>query len=117
MTPNPLELELGAEYLTSGFKVPEKPTNKQKGDIGEEDACKHIASLGYRIVKRNFRWGKMGEIDIVAYDDTTLVFIEVKTRTNYSHGTPESSVDKKKQRQLKQIAKGYYYVNGLTDAI
>ncbi len=85
--------------------------------IGEEHAAKHIASLGYRIVKRNFRFGKVGEIDIVAYDDECLVFVEVKTRGDYSHGEPEAAVDARKQAQLKRVARMYYYVNGLNDVI
>ena len=45
-----------------------KATRAEKAKEGEERACKHISSLGYRIVKRNFRFGRVGEIDIVAYD-------------------------------------------------
>src|SRR2546430_7009597 len=87
----------------------EKLTRQELAKLGEEHACKHIASLGYRIVKRNFRLGRVGEIDIVAYDEDTLVFVEVKTRVDYSHGAPEASVDPRKQAQLKRVARGYYY--------
>ena len=110
-----LELELGDEKLKSGFKPSAKESNSSKGKEGEEDACKHIASLGYRIVKRNFRYGKVGELDIVAYDGDVLVFIEVKSRSDYSHGSPEASIDRRKQAQLKRVAKFYYYVNALSD--
>ena len=112
---NQKQLELTGETLASGFKMPEKPSTKKTGHEGEEEACKHIASLGYRIVNRNFRYGRVGEIDIVAYDGDTLVFIEVKARTNFAHGAPEASVDRRKQAQLKRVAKFYYYVNGLND--
>jgi putative endonuclease len=115
MSPN--EIEGQTESLTSGFKVPEKKSNKARGHEGEEEACKHIASLGYRIVKRNFSYGRVGEIDIVAYDGETLVFVEVKARTSFTHGSPESSVDSRKQSQLKRVAKFYYYVNGLSDVV
>lgn len=94
-----------------------KQLAKEKAIEGEGRACKHVATLGYRIVKRNFRFGKVGEIDIVAYDGETLVFIEVKTRSDYSFGTPEASVDARKQSQLKRVAKMYYYVNGLSDVV
>src|ERR1035437_561088 len=90
---------------------------QEKAKEGVEHACKHIASLGYRIVKRKFRFGQVGEIDIVAYDGDELVFIEVKTRSDYSFGTPESSVDPRKQAQLKRVAKSYYYVNALQDVV
>ncbi len=94
-----------------------KQLAKEKAIEGEERACKHVASLGYRIAKRNFRFGKVGEIDIVAYDDETLVFIEVKTRSDYSFGEPEASVDARKQAQLKRVARMYYYVNSLSDVV
>jgi putative endonuclease len=89
----------------------------ERAKEGEDRACKHVATLGYRIVKRNFRFGKVGEIDIVAYDDETLVFIEVKTRSDYSFGEPEASVNARKQAQLKRVAKMYYYVNALSDVV
>jgi putative endonuclease len=85
--------------------------------LGEEHAAKLVASLGYQIVKRNFRYGKVGEIDIVAYDGECLVFIEVKARQDHSHGTPESSIDVRKQAQLKKVARMYYYVNAIQEAV
>ncbi len=85
--------------------------------LGEEHAAKLVASLGYRIVKRNFRFGKVGEIDIVAYDGECLVFVEVKARQDHSHGTPEASVDFRKQAQLKRVARAYYYVNAIQEAV
>lgn len=90
---------------------------QEKAKEGEEHACKHIASLGYRIIKRNFRFGQIGEIDIVAYDGDELVFVEVKTRSDYSFGTPEASVTPRKQAQLKRVARSYYYVNALQDVV
>jgi putative endonuclease len=86
-----------------------------KGHEGEEEACKFIAQLGYKIIKRNFKYGRIGEIDIVAEHEDTLVFIEVKGRSNYSFGTPEESVNPRKQAQLKKVASMYYYVNGIQD--
>src|ERR1051325_1044307 len=89
----------------------------QKAKEGEEHAAKHVASLGYRIVKRNFVFGKVGEIDIVAMDGDELVFIEVKTRSDYSFGSPEASINPRKQAQLKRVARGYYYVNGIQEQV
>src|SRR5947208_4764765 len=103
--------------LQSNLPKSEKLTRKELAQLGEEHACKHVASLGYRIVKRNFRLGKVGEIDIVAYDGDTLVFVEVKTRVDYSYGPPEASVDPRKQAQLKRVARGYYYVNAIQEAV
>jgi putative endonuclease len=94
-----------------------KQLAQEKAKEGEEHACKHVTSLGYRIVKRNFRFWQVGEIDIVAYDGEELVFIEVKTRSDYSFGTPESSINPRKQAQLKRVARSYYYVNALQDVV
>ncbi len=90
--------------------------SKATGHEGEDEACRYITDLGYRIVKRNFTYGRIGEIDIVAMDGDQLVFIEVKARTNnFSYGKPEDSVDWRKQKQLKRVAEGYYHINKLQD--
>lgn len=95
---------------------PFQSKSKFTGHEGEEEACRFITDLGYRIIKRNFTYGKVGEIDIVAMDGDQLVFIEVKARTNnYSYGKPEDAVDWRKQKQLKRIAEGYYHINKLQD--
>ncbi len=88
---------------------------KKAGGAGEEEACRFLAGLGYKIVKRNFQYGRIGEIDIVAYDGAVLVFVEVKARTQFDFGTPEESITPRKQAQLKKVAAMYYYVNKLSD--
>ena len=95
---------------------PFQAQSKATGHEGEEEACRFIVNLGYRIIKRNFNYGRVGEIDIIAMDGEQLVFIEVKSRTNrYSYGKPEDSVDWRKQKQLKRVAEGYYHINKLQD--
>lgn len=95
---------------------PFQSKSKATGHEGEDEACRFISDLGYKIVKRNFTYGRVGEIDIVAMDGDQLVFIEVKARTNnYSYGKPEDSVDWRKQKQLKRVAEGYYHINKLQD--
>ncbi|MDP4220772.1 MAG: YraN family protein [Bacteroidota bacterium] len=90
--------------------------SKATGHEGEDEACRFITNLGYSIVKRNFIYGRVGEIDIVAMDGDQLVFIEVKARTNtLSYGKPEDAVDWRKQKQLKRVAEGYYHINKLVD--
>jgi putative endonuclease len=79
---------------------------KDLGRAGEEAACRHLLGKNYEIVARGFRMFR-GEIDIVARDGTTLVFVEVKARADDSHGRPEESVTPGKQRQLRKIAQGY----------
>jgi putative endonuclease len=88
---------------------------KATGNIGENEACQYITDLGYEIIKRKFVYGRVGEIDIVARDGEQLVFVEVKARTSTTRGKPEDAVDLRKQRQLKRVAEGYYYINKLTD--
>ena len=94
---------------------PKQGSRRQDGHIGEEEACRFLFNLGYRIVKRNFVYGRVGELDIVAYDGETLVFVEVKARSNYEFGTPEESITPRKQAQLKRVAGMYYSVNKLVD--
>ena len=76
------------------------------GARGENAAAKYIRGLGFRIITRNFRV-EMGEIDIIARDGNTLVFIEVKTRVDDSIATPEDQVNTAKQHQITKVAKLY----------
>jgi len=84
------------------------------GRAGEEIACRHLLGEGYEILARGFRMFR-GEIDIVALDGKTLVFVEVKTRADESFGRPEESVTPGKQRQLRKIARGYLLAHPAQD--
>ena len=84
------------------------------GRTGENIACEHLRKKGYLIVERSFRLFR-GEIDVVARDGDTLVFVEVKTRSDESHGRPEESVTPAKQRQIRRIAQGYLVRTGCGD--
>lgn len=76
------------------------------GQHGEELAVSYICKQGYSVLHRNWRY-KYWEVDIVAMDAETLVFIEVKSRTNTSFGEPAEFVDWKKKRNLVKIAEAY----------
>jgi putative endonuclease len=76
------------------------------GDKGEDLAVKHLKKNGYRVLVRNYK-ASMGEIDIIANDRGTLVFVEVKTRTGDLFGKPEEAVDLKKQLKIKRTALHY----------
>jgi len=76
------------------------------GKSGEEVALRYLKSKKYKIVEKGFRLFR-GEIDIIAYDKKTLVFIEVKTRTRSDFGLPEEAVTPAKQRQIRKIAQSY----------
>jgi putative endonuclease len=82
------------------------------GQTGEELAVAFLQKAGYKILLRNYRQ-KCGEIDIIAEDRGTLVFVEVKTRTNTSFGSPFAAVTEKKQRQIGRVAQDYLCRNSL----
>jgi len=79
---------------------------QQLGKHGESVAIKHLKKNGYRILERNYR-SDLGEIDIIARDKDTLVFIEVKTRKSHRFGDPKSAITPKKQRKISMVALGY----------
>ena len=84
------------------------------GKQGESLAAEFLRKNGYRIVKNNFR-NRYGEIDIIAIEGKTLVFIEVKTKTNSKFGPPKMAVDLRKQRQLLKTAMMYLTQKKLND--
>lgn len=73
------------------------------GTKGEELAVKYLKGKGFKIIEKNFR-APFGEIDIIAEDRDTLVFIEVKTRTDDSFGLPFEAVDARKRERMRRIA-------------
>lgn len=89
--------------------------NRRRGTAGEDLAADYLTRKGYRIVQRNFYFGRNGEIDIVARDGEVLVFIEVKARTSAMYGTPEEAVTAAKQRTIRLAAQGYCYINNIVD--
>jgi len=84
------------------------------GKKGEEIAVDYLKKKGYRIIERGYRLFR-GELDIIAYDRATLVFVEVKTRAGTEFGFPEEAVTPAKQNQIKRIAQGYLMERGLVD--
>lgn len=79
---------------------------KELGAWGEEVATQYLMEKGYRILARNWKT-KMGEVDIVAEDRVTIVFVEVKTRQSTRYGYAEEAVGFKKQQTLRQLARSY----------
>jgi putative endonuclease len=84
---------------------------RREGALGEEIAAGFLARHGYRIIERNFRFRRSGEIDIVARDGEDLVFCEVKMRSSDAFGLPEEAVTPSKQRRIRKIAAAYLAVN------
>jgi putative endonuclease len=79
---------------------------KQTGRRGEEIAASHLASKGYKIIDRNWRCPG-GELDIVAENSHTLVFVEVRTRQGHRFGLAEESITPSKQARLIELAQTY----------
>jgi putative endonuclease len=84
------------------------------GARGEEAAARHLESLGFRILERRFRT-RAGEIDLVAEEQGTLVFVEVKSRSALGFGRPAEAVDARKRGRLTRAAAIYLMLRGLSD--
>ena len=100
-------------------------TTLELGQHGEQLAAEYLEGIGYSLVAANFTIpvGRNlrntlihAEIDIVAYDDTTLCFIEVKTRASDWFASPEANVDLRKQRQVARAARAYRRLFDLKNA-
>ena len=86
----------------------------QLGRRGEDEAARHLKSLGYRILGRRERVLR-GDIDIVALDGRTVVFVEVRSRSDTEHGHPAETVGPAKQRRIAELAAVYIRRHRLED--
>ena len=84
------------------------------GISGEEAAVNLLKENGYKILERNYRT-RLGEIDIIAKDKDTFVFIEVKTRHSDRLGLPAEAISRRKQRQISKAALTFLKENNLLD--
>lgn len=89
-------------------------TFKTLGLIGEELAAQFLRRRGYKVLMRNYECS-LGEIDLVARQKDTLVFVEVKTRSSEEMGLPAEGVTFHKRRQVIKCAKYYMKRYGLAD--
>ncbi|MGL1930201.1 MAG: YraN family protein [Desulfotalea sp.] len=89
---------------------------KNTGKIGEDLASKYLQKNGYKILCCNYR-KPTGEIDIIATEKNELVFIEVKTRNSYRHGTPLEAVTIHKQKQIIKTAEYYLTETNSFDSV
>jgi putative endonuclease len=76
------------------------------GDLGESLAAERLEAQGYRIRERNWRTLE-GELDIIAQENDTIVFVEVKARRSRRFGFPEEALTKKKRGRLIKAALAY----------
>jgi len=79
---------------------------QRRGQQGEALAVAYLQQQGYRVQQQNYRC-RYGEIDIIAWDQDTLVFVEVKTKSHLRFGAPQSMVDWRKQQKLTRVALAY----------
>jgi putative endonuclease len=87
---------------------------KTLGERGEAAAAQFLKRLGYIIVARGSHI-RRGEVDLVAVDGRTVVFVEVKTRVSHDAGHPAEAVDREKQRRLTRLAMVYLKRHHLLD--
>ncbi len=78
------------------------------GKQGEDEAVTYLLQKGYEILERNWRFSR-AETDIIARENNTIIFIEVKARTSFAFGYPEESVSLAKQKLLVKAAENYMY--------
>jgi putative endonuclease len=91
--------------------------SKRKQEIGKKGetvAVRYLKKQGYRIVEQNYR-SKVGEIDIIARDKQSLVFVEVKTRSSRSFGSPKWAITPKKQKAISMAALYYLKMTNQND--
>jgi len=90
-------------------------TRRSVGTKGEALALEYLKRQGYEIVQTNFRFDR-AEIDIIAREKDTLVFVEVKMRRGNSVGEPEDAITLRKRDQIQKAAEGYLYESNFHDA-
>jgi putative endonuclease len=87
---------------------------KSLGQRGEDAAARFLKRAGYRILARGLD-SRLGELDIVAVDGRTIVFVEVKTRSTDQKGHPAEAIDSRKEQRMTQAALAYLKAQRLLD--
>lgn len=91
-------------------------TGREIGNEGEEMAAAYLESKGWLILDRNYFFEK-AEVDIVAFDRTQIIFVEVKKRSNTYFGRPEDYVTPKKEKLIKKAAEAWVYERKMETAL
>lgn len=92
-----------------------KVKNKIEGGVGEIKVVNFLKDKGYRIIQTNYKT-KFGEIDIIAFKDGVIVFVEVKRRSTLAFGRPIEAVDFRKQQKIRKVAEIYLMLKKKFDA-
>lgn len=94
----------------------DKASRRAVGTYCEELAARYLKQQGYCILERNF-FSRYGEIDLIAKDGTTLVFVEVKFRSNMAAGDPAEAVTARKQERIRKTAQYYLCIHQISEDI
>lgn len=85
-----------------------KKTSRQIGNEGEELAAAYLESKGYTILEQNYHFER-AEVDIVAYNESFIIFVEVKKRATNWFGEPEEYIDDEKMENVYKAAEAWIY--------
>lgn len=88
----------------NGAKRETKDHRRILGKAGEETAAKILSEAGLVIRERNWRAGRIGELDLIAHEGEKTIIVEVRTRIGQRLGTPLESVDRRKIAKLRRLA-------------
>jgi putative endonuclease len=92
------------------------PNTKDIGDMAEDIAVEFLERHGWRILDRKWKYKQLGELDIVADDGEYCVFVEVRYRRTTSYGLPEETCSPAKIRRLRNTAKMWLLLHGISNA-
>ena len=87
--------------------------SRAKGDVAESKACQYLLQNGYQVIERNF-YSRFGEIDIIAFKDEVLHFVEVKSALDYELAI--QNITPSKMRKLLKTGEVYLKKNGIKSA-
>ncbi len=93
--------------------VMRRTSTKTIGDRAEDMALAFLERHGYRLLDRNFRYKRLGEIDLVMRHGQTVVFVEVRYRASKYFGSPEASITSTKRHKLRRTAQAYLLTHGM----
>jgi putative endonuclease len=89
-------------------RLPQSPEHLELGRQGEEAAFFYLRRAGFTVIARRWRTPKLrGDLDLIAWEASTLCFIEVKTRSSREVATAEAAVDEEKMKVLRRVARHY----------
>ncbi len=99
------------DLLIRWIKQHKQPVHLRVGSWGERVAICFLNRQGYKLLQKNVRIGRNGELDAVMQYEKTLIFVEVKTRKNEEFGRPFSAINRAKRKKVNEATLGYIKKN------